>query len=107
MKTLATLLIAAAAFAQTTPTPTPAEPAKHGAARIAAIKKLQADLDQAVSRANLTEQQRNEMTTARETLRKQADRQRKGDKPDRDSVRQAMQTIRSMTASSAFQAEDR
>lgn len=106
MKTLATLLIAAAAFAQT-PAPAPAEPAKHGVARMAAIQKLQADLDQAVSRANLTEQQRSEMTTARETLRSQADHQRKGDKLDRGSVRQAMQTIRGLSASSAFQAEDR
>ena len=108
MKTLAALLIAAATVALSqTQAPQPADARTQRADRVTAIRKLQTDLDQAISRANLNDAQRQELTTARETLRKQAEGRRKGDKLDRGTVREAMQTIRELAASNAFQAEDR
>jgi dihydroorotase-like cyclic amidohydrolase len=112
MKILTALLIATAtlAMAQTQTQPRAIQPEDiqaRKAARLAAAEKLQTDMDQAMSRANLTEQQRQEFTSARQVLRKQALRHKGGEKLDRATVRQAMQTIRGLSASNSFQPEDR
>jgi hypothetical protein len=119
MKTLVlTLLFAlATAFSQEQP---PAEAQqqperKQGGDRRAALSKLQADLDQAASRAKFTDEQRKQFDEARQALRQQA-RQRGGRRnrtaPDTaanggDSAREALKTLRNLTSSEAFQPDDR
>jgi hypothetical protein len=103
---LATLLFATAvAFSQTSPAP---ERTAKSAARHERMDKLRTDLEQAGQRANFTAQQRQDFDAARETLRKQGENRRaSGQTVDREAARQAMQTLRSLTASEAFQPQDR
>ena len=118
MKTLiVTLLFAAVAFPQEQPKTTQDQPAqrgrKQGEARRAMMKKLQTDLDRASSRAKFTDEQRTQFDTARQALRQQGERGRGKDAvaetaaTDRTAAREALKTLRSLTSSEAFQAEDR
>jgi hypothetical protein len=115
MKTLImTLLIATAtAFSQEQQPAQPQPDRKQGEARRATMKKLQADLDQAASRAKFTDEQRKQWEEARQTLRQQGQRGARRNRVAPDtasntgSAREAMKTLRSLTASEAFQPEDR
>ncbi len=75
--------------------------------RKAALRKLQADLDQAVSRAKLTDVQKRDLASARATLQQQFDRRRNGEAMDREAFRASMKVLRGLAASEAFQPEDR
>jgi hypothetical protein len=71
------------------------------------MQKFQADLDKAVSRANLSAQQRRDLDNIRANMQKQAETRRQGGTVDRQAMRQNMQALRDLISSEAFQAEDR
>lgn len=116
MKTLiVTLLFAAVTFAQEPQQPQPQpqsqDSPKQGKTRRSMIQKLQADMDQASTRAKFTEEQRKQFDAARATLRQQGERRRKSGaeaaSANHGSAREAMQALRGLMSSDAFQAEDK
>ena len=105
---VAATAMAAAQDQQPQPQPnTPSSPRAAQGTRKSTMQKFQADLDKAVSRANLSEQQRRDLDNIRASMQKQAEARRQGGTVDRKAMRQNMQALRDLISSEAFQAEDR
>jgi len=68
--------------------------------------KLRTDLAQAVQNANLNDDQKKMLQDAGEKLRKARQARENGEKPDRGSVKKALDEIKKVSDSGAFQPDD-
>jgi hypothetical protein len=110
--TLTAAFVAATAMAaaQDQPQPQPNttnSPRAAQGTRKSTMQKFLADLDKAVSRANLSDQQRRDLDNIRASMQKQKDARKQGATVDRKAMRQNMQALRNLISSEAFLAEDR
>ncbi|MEO8026234.1 MAG: hypothetical protein ABI823_07160 [Bryobacteraceae bacterium] len=69
--------------------------------------RLATDASAARQNATLSDAQRKQLDSALESLQSAGQRRRKGERPDREKMRQALRDLNEITAGEAFRPEDR
>lgn len=81
--------------------------AQAGADRAPLLETLRQDLETARANANLSERQQADLQAAMNTLKQARETRMNGGTPDRRGVQNALKTIRDISQSDAFRAEDK